>query len=66
MRDEKIGKKPNDEGGLGIEMPNAAEVAGRERQLMYYCFNCGAGNYVEPSWKWFTCWRCGPTLNYIN
>jgi hypothetical protein len=66
MAEEKTGKKPNVEGGSGGETGSSAEVAGRTRQLIYTCFNCGAGNYVDPSWKYFTCWRCGPDgLNYI-
>jgi hypothetical protein len=49
----------DDKGGRGKE-PEASgtEVAGKGRQLMYSCFNCGAQNYVEADWTWFTCWKC--------
>jgi hypothetical protein len=64
MADEKTGKKPDDQGGSGAEKgADAGEAGGRSRQLLYTCFNDGAGNYIDPSWKWFTCWRCG-ALNY--
>jgi hypothetical protein len=64
MADEKTGKKPSDEGGGGAEKgADASEAGGRSRQSLYTCFNDGAGNYIDPSWRWFTCWRCG-ALNY--
>jgi hypothetical protein len=64
MADENTGKKPDDQGGSGAEKgADAGEAGGRSRQLLYTCFNDGAGNYIDPSWKWFTCWRCG-ALNY--
>jgi hypothetical protein len=67
MAEEKIGKKPNVEGGSGIENLSISEVEGHETKwLLYNCFNCVVLNYVDPSWKYFTCWRCGPAgLNYI-
>lgn len=47
-----------DKGGRGGDAPENAEVGGRGRQLSYACFNCGAVNYVESDWTWFTCWKC--------
>jgi hypothetical protein len=64
MADEKTGKKPEKEGGTGAEKTDSGEVGGRSRQLLYTCFNDGAGNYVSSNWTWFTCWRCG-ALNYM-
>jgi len=71
MADEKAGKKPDSdvkpetEGGGGAEKgADASEAGGRGRKLLYTCFADGAGNYVESSWTWFTCWRCG-ALNYM-
>jgi hypothetical protein len=54
-------KQPEGKGGVGIEKDNdgGAEAGGRGRKLLYVCANDGAGNYVDPEWKWFTCWRCG-------
>ena len=66
MADEKMERKPEEgKTGVGKEKDDAggAEVAGRSRMLLYTCFNDGAGNYIDPSWRWFTCWRCG-ALNY--
>jgi hypothetical protein len=66
MNEPKTGKKPDEAGGAGGETGGSAEVGGRTRQAIYYCFNCGRGNYVDPSWKYFVCWHCGPSgLNYI-
>ena len=55
---EKPGKGP---GGIGLEKDDAqgAEVAGRAKRILYICWNDGAGNYVDPAWTWFSCWRCG-------
>lgn len=67
MADEKAGKKPEKEGGAGIEKDEteSAEAGGRYRhRLLYTCWNDGAGNYVHGNWTWFTCWRCG-ALNYM-
>jgi hypothetical protein len=65
MADEKSGKKPDQAGGSGTEKGgDASEAGGRGRQLLYTCFNDGAGNYVDSNWRWFTCWRCG-ALNYM-
>lgn len=62
---EKNEKKQEGPGGTGKEKESeGAEVAGRGKQLLYVCFNDGAGNYVDPDWKWFTCWRCGG-LGYV-
>jgi hypothetical protein len=49
----------NDKGGPGKEPdPGSTEVTGKGRQMMYTCFSCGAQNYVEADWTWFTCWKC--------
>jgi hypothetical protein len=66
MAEEKTGKKPDDkQGGTGGEKGgDSGEVGGRARQLLYTCFNDGAGNYVSDGWNYFTCWRCG-ALNYM-
>jgi hypothetical protein len=49
----------SEKGGPGKEhLAGGAEVAGKGRQLIYTCFNCGAQNYVESDWSWFTCWKC--------
>jgi|GEM_PF-2398016 len=44
--------KPTDES-------DSAEVGGRARNLLYTCYSCGAGNYVDPKATSFSCWRCG-------
>jgi len=62
MKEIKAETKPEGKGGKGQEKDETAgaEVAGRgKRMLLYTCFNDGAGNYVDPSWTWFSCWRCG-------
>lgn len=69
MADDKAGKKPDQDGGSGIEkeadMPETSEVAGRRcHRLLYTCWNDGRGNYVQSNWSWFTCWHCG-ALNYM-
>ena len=66
MADEKIGKKPDDkQGGKGGDKGgDSGEVGGRGSQLLYTCFNDGAGNYVSANWTYFTCWKCG-ALNYM-
>jgi hypothetical protein len=59
---EKVDTPPDGPGDTGWEKdPNeGAEVAGRGKNLLLYvCPNDGAGNYVDPSWTWFRCWRCG-------
>ena len=48
-------------GGTGVEKEEA-EVAGRARRLLWVCWNDGAGNYVDPTWKWFSCWKCGAVM----
>jgi hypothetical protein len=61
---EKVDKQPEGPGHVGLEKdPNeSAEVGGRgKKYLLYTCFNDGAGNYVDPDAKWFSCWRCGST-----
>ncbi|PYJ07239.1 MAG: hypothetical protein DMF06_16235 [Verrucomicrobia bacterium] len=72
MADEKTGKKPDAEGGAGVENTGAesaetetAEVGGRRHhRLLYTCWHDGAANRVHGHWSWFTCWRCG-ALNYM-
>jgi len=66
MADEKIGKKPTDkQGGKGGEKGgDSGEAGGRGSQILYTCFNDGAGNYVSAGWTYFTCWKCG-ALNYM-
>jgi len=67
MAEEKMEPKPDAEAtGVGKEKDDSegAEVAGRSRLLLYVCFNDGAGNYVDPNWKTFSCWRCG-SLGYV-
>jgi hypothetical protein len=66
MADEKTGKKPTDkQGGKGGEKGgDSGEAGGRGSQLLYTCFNDGAGNYVSAGWNYFTCWKCG-ALNYM-
>jgi hypothetical protein len=63
---EKVDKQPEGLGGTGKEKDasETMEAGGRGRMLLYVCFNDGAGNYVDPSWKWFSCWRCG-SLGYV-
>jgi hypothetical protein len=71
MADEKTGKKPDQEGGAGVEDNDAAkaeaasEVEGHRHhhRLLYTCWHDGAANRVHGNWSWFTCWRCG-ALNY--
>jgi hypothetical protein len=46
-------------GGRGTEKgADAGEAGGRGSQTVYTCINCGAQNYVDPNWSWFTCWKC--------
>lgn len=61
MAEEKTGRKPDKEGGLGTENagPETAEASPRSKRMAYTCWNDAAPNYVEPNWEWFTCWRCG-------
>jgi hypothetical protein len=57
----KTDKQPDGPGGIGRE--KESEVTGRGKGFLYTCWNDGAGNYVDPNWEWFTCWRCGVTVN---
>jgi hypothetical protein len=51
--------KTEEKGGRGEETQSGgSEVGGRSRQLLYTCFSCGAANYVQSDWTWFTCWKC--------
>jgi hypothetical protein len=63
---EEVKGKSEGPGGAGAEKDESegAEVAGRGRTLLYVCFADGAGNYIDSSWTWFSCWRCG-SLTYI-
>ena len=61
---ETIGSEiPPDKVAAGKEKDESAgaEVSGRKRSLLYTCFNCGAGNYIDPNADpmAFSCWRCG-------
>jgi len=50
---------PDEKGGRGKEKGGSdMDVTGRSRQSLYSCANCGAQNYVDPNWTWFTCWKC--------
>jgi hypothetical protein len=66
MAEEKTGRKPDKEGGPGMEKPEAdsAEAGPRSKRMAYTCWNDGAANYVSEGWEWFTCWRCG-SLVYV-
>lgn len=60
MADEKTGRKPEKEGGRGMESDTPeTEASPRVKRMAYTCWNDGVANYVEPGWEWFTCWRCG-------
>jgi hypothetical protein len=61
MSEEEAGKKPEAPSYVGKEKDDGdgAEVVGRGRKLLYTCFLCGAGNYVEKDWPMIVCWRCG-------
>ena len=55
----KMETKLSGNGGRGREKgADSGEAGGRSAQSVYTCFNCGALNYVDPSWTWFTCWKC--------
>jgi predicted RNA-binding Zn-ribbon protein involved in translation (DUF1610 family) len=61
MAEGKPEKKPGGKGGVGKEKNESegAEVAGRGKQVIYTCWQCGSTNYVNSDWTYFTCWRCG-------
>lgn len=61
MAGDKTGKKPEKEGGRGMQSagPDTGEATPRAKRMAYTCWNDGVANYVEPGWEWFTCWRCG-------
>ncbi|MBV8587539.1 MAG: hypothetical protein JO331_14425 [Verrucomicrobia bacterium] len=64
MPEELKGKRPDQDGGTAEkEAPAEGEVAGRHK-VLYVCWRCGAGNWVQANWSWFTCWDCG-ALNYM-
>jgi hypothetical protein len=58
---EELKGNPEGKHSVGSEKDDAggAEVAGRGKKLLYTCFSCGSGNYVDPFSSSFTCWRCG-------
>lgn len=66
MAGEKTGRKPDKEGGPGMEKPepDSTEAGPRSKRMAYICWNDGAANYVSEGWEWFTCWRCG-SLVYV-
>jgi hypothetical protein len=60
---DETDKQKEGPSGIGREKPDdSSEVAGRGRQILYTCYNDGAGNYIDPSWKYWSCWRCGTTF----
>ncbi|MBV8587540.1 MAG: hypothetical protein JO331_14420 [Verrucomicrobia bacterium] len=64
MPEELKGKRPEQIGGTAEKEAAAGGEVGGRAKLLYTCWNCSAGNYVEASWSWFTCWSCG-ALNYM-
>jgi hypothetical protein len=59
IEEEKAKGMKNSNGGQGTERgADAGEAGGRGAQTAYTCINCGAVNYVDPNWSWFTCWKC--------
>jgi ribosomal protein S27AE len=52
-------EQPEGAGGMGSGDPQEEEAAGRGRQFVATCTNCGAQSYIGADWKWFTCWKCG-------
>jgi len=56
-------KGTHSKGGTGRKpMSDEAEVTGHgSGRQMVICPQCGALNYVESDWQWFTCWQCGFT-----
>jgi hypothetical protein len=66
MADEKSVTKPDKSGGSGKEKGgDACEAGGRAKDSLWTCFNDGAGNYIDPNWDYFICWKCG-ALNYTH
>jgi hypothetical protein len=63
---QKVDTQPEGPGGTGKEKTSSegAEVAGRGRDILYTCWNDGAGNYINTDWKWWTCWRCGTIYTF--
>ena len=63
---EGPGNPPGPGGTTSPEKSDAADVEGRGKKGdVIVCWNCGVGHYLEPTWKWFTCWRCG-AVNFAN
>ena len=61
---QKVETQPEGPGHVGLEKDPSqnAEAGGREKKyILYTCFNDGAGNYIDPTAKWWSCWRCGST-----
>ena len=55
----RMEKEMTGNGGRGTQKgADAGEAGGRGAQTVYVCINCGAQNYVDPNWSWFSCWKC--------
>ena len=66
MDQEKVGQKPDQEGGAGLGKDQAGmEVGARGGFGPFVCFSCGQTNYCAESWEWFTCAFCN-VLNYTS
>ncbi|MEY2565248.1 MAG: hypothetical protein QOH88_3441 [Verrucomicrobiota bacterium] len=68
MTSAKGGLKPDHKVQKGKQNCGADEVSGRKRKndILYTCWNDGAGNYpesVDDCSGYFICWKCG-ALNY--
>jgi hypothetical protein len=59
---EETEKSTNHDRVIGSPSPDDAnaEVGGRSKGMLYTCYFCGAGNYVDPAKAaLYSCWRCG-------
>jgi len=66
MDQERMGKKPDQEGGAGLGKDQAGvEVGARGKLGPLVCYSCGQTNYCAESWDWFTCTYCN-ALNYTS
>jgi hypothetical protein len=69
MAEAKKAQKPQDaklaegKGGQAKEK-ESSEVGGRA-SVLYTCWRCGAGNWVNSNWSYFICWNDG-ALNYMT
>ena len=63
MAEAKQSKKPQDtkaaDGKGGTALEKEGEVGGRGYRVLYTCWRCGAGNWVNSDWYYFICWRDG-------